>query len=221
MKTFFEDLGKRISETAETVTNKAGEAVEIQKLKNQIRTLERGNENDLVDLGYTVYEKFKDGAEMDEDTAAICEAIRNREESIAEYQQKITILKGECQCASCGKTILKDMAYCPYCGEKRPEGTQAEPTDYAEKAKEKMAEAAEKAKEMAGAASEKAKEMAEVIKEKVAGASESAKEKAENAVEIVEEGVKETADAVEDKVEDAAKAAQEAAQSAEEKIEEM
>ena len=35
MKDFFEDLGKRIGETAETMTNKAGEAIEIQRLKGQ------------------------------------------------------------------------------------------------------------------------------------------------------------------------------------------
>ena len=36
MKDFFEDLGKRLSETAEAVTAKAGDAIEIQKLKAQI-----------------------------------------------------------------------------------------------------------------------------------------------------------------------------------------
>ena len=41
MKDFFEDLGKRLSETAEAVTAKAGDAIEIQKLKAQIRELER------------------------------------------------------------------------------------------------------------------------------------------------------------------------------------
>ena len=39
MKDFFEDLGKRLGATAETVTNRAGEAIEIQRLKSQIRTL--------------------------------------------------------------------------------------------------------------------------------------------------------------------------------------
>ena len=34
MKDFFEDLGKRLSETAEAVTAKAGDAIEIQKLKS-------------------------------------------------------------------------------------------------------------------------------------------------------------------------------------------
>ena len=33
MRDFFEDLGKRIGETAETMTNKAGDAIEIQRLK--------------------------------------------------------------------------------------------------------------------------------------------------------------------------------------------
>ena len=39
MRNFLEDLGKRLGETAESMTNKAGEAMEIQKLKSQIRTL--------------------------------------------------------------------------------------------------------------------------------------------------------------------------------------
>ena len=59
MRTFWEDLSKRIGETAESVSNKAGEAVEIQKLKSQIRALERGTEEDLIDLGRMVYEYFE------------------------------------------------------------------------------------------------------------------------------------------------------------------
>ena len=44
MRDFLEDLGKRIGETAETMTNMAGEAIEIQRLKSQIRTLASGGE---------------------------------------------------------------------------------------------------------------------------------------------------------------------------------
>ena len=47
MKSFFEELGKKIGETTETVTSKAGEMMEIQRLRGQIRTLERGNEADM------------------------------------------------------------------------------------------------------------------------------------------------------------------------------
>ena len=60
MKDFFEDLGKRLSETAEAVTAKAGDAIEIQKLKAQIRELARGNAEDLMELGQSIYDKVKD-----------------------------------------------------------------------------------------------------------------------------------------------------------------
>lgn len=129
MGSFFEDLGKRLGETAETVTNKAGEAVEIQKLKSQIRSLERENDNDLAELGLAVYDQFKDGAELGEEAAGLCEAIQSREESIAEYLQKISDIKGDLECEECGKTLGKGMAYCPYCGAKAPESVIVEPEE--------------------------------------------------------------------------------------------
>lgn len=126
MRSFFEDLGKKLGETAETVTNKAGEAMEIQKMKSQIRALERGNDNDLVELGLAVYEQFKAGDAVGEEAAILCEAIQDREASIAEYLQKISEVKGDFQCEECGKTVARGMAYCPYCGAKTPEDTVEE-----------------------------------------------------------------------------------------------
>ena len=66
MKSFFEDLGKKIGETTETVTSKAGEMMEIQRLRGQIRTLERGNEADMLEMGRFLYEKYQAGEAMDE-----------------------------------------------------------------------------------------------------------------------------------------------------------
>ena len=118
MKTFFEDLTKRLGETAEFVGNKANEAMEVQRLKNQIRTLERNNEDDLAELGRVLYEKFLNGEELEAEEEALCEAIQDREESIEEYNEQIVELRGDTNCAACGKSIAKGMAYCPYCGEK-------------------------------------------------------------------------------------------------------
>lgn len=118
MKTFFEDLTKRLGETAELVGNKANEAMEVQRLKNQIRTLERNNEDDLAELGRVLYEKFLNGEELEAEEEALCEAIQDREESIEEYNEQIVELRGDTNCAACGKSIAKGMAYCPYCGEK-------------------------------------------------------------------------------------------------------
>lgn len=143
MGSFFEDLGKRLGETAETVTNKAGEAMEIQKLKSQIRTLERENDNDLAELGLAVYDQFKDGAELGAEATGLCEAIQSREESIAECLQKISDIKGDVECEECGKTLDKGMAYCPYCGAKAPVVVSAESADAEEVEEEAPAESEE------------------------------------------------------------------------------
>lgn len=123
MKDFFEDLGKRLEETAETMTNKAGEAIEIQRLKGKVRALARENAVDLMEMGRMVYESYKKGESVDEKSKTLCDAVIGREENMKEYNKKIAHLKGGYECASCGKMVGKDMIYCPYCGAK------AEPED--------------------------------------------------------------------------------------------
>ena len=176
MRNFLEDLGKRLGETAESVTNKAGEAMEIQKLKSQIRTLERENDSDLAELGLAVYDQFKSGTEVGEEAAGLCEAIQSREESIAECLQKISDVKGDSQCEDCGKTVGKGMAYCPFCGHKMPE--------IVEEAAEDVAEAAEAVGEAAEAAAEKTEEAveeaAEAVAEKVGEAADAVAQQAED-----------------------------------------
>lgn len=121
MRTFFEELGKKFGETAECVTNKAGEMMEIQKIKSQIRALEKGNEEDFLSLGYMVYKQFQEGETLSMEATGLCEAIQSRDESIDEYEKQIMDVKGDFICEHCGKTVLKGMAYCPYCGAKTSE----------------------------------------------------------------------------------------------------
>lgn len=167
MGTFWEDLGKKFGETAETVTNKAGEMVEIQKLKSQIRALENGNESDYAELGRMVYGQFKNGADMSVEASGLCEAIQSREESICEYEKMIVDVKGDFACPSCGKTVAKGMAYCPYCGEKTPEDLKEKAEEYAEELKEKAADLAEKAAEKVDDLAEKVEDLAEKAADKV------------------------------------------------------
>ena len=126
MKDFFEDLGKRIGETAETMTNKAGEAIEIQRLKSQSRSLARGNAVDLMELGKMIYDRYKAGEEVEEEAKELCEAIQSREKTMGEYDRKIAKIKGSKECQNCGRMVAKDMAFCPYCGEKAAEEEEAE-----------------------------------------------------------------------------------------------
>ena len=175
MRNFLEDLGKRLGETAESMTNKAGEAMEIQKLKSQIRTLERENDSDLAELGLAVYDQFKAGTEVGEEAAGLCEATESREESVAECLQKISDVKGDSQCEDCGKTVGKGMAYCPFCGHKMPEIVEEAAQEFAEAAEEKVEEAAEAVEDAVETVAEKTEEAVEAAAEKVEEAAEEAK----------------------------------------------
>ena len=173
MKSFFEDLGKKIGETTETVTSKAGEMMEIQRLRGQIRTLERGNEADMQEIGRFLYEKYQAGEVMDEQVQMLCEKIDNRTESIERHQAKIEEIKGTSTCAECGKQVEKEMAYCPYCGAKKEEDIWDETEDVIR---------------------EKAGQAVEFVKEKTAHAMDTVAEKTEDAADVV---VEKTEDAVE------------------------
>lgn len=196
MGTFFEDFGKKVSETAETVTAKAGEAMEIQKLKVQKHALERVNEEDLAEIGRIIYEQYKAGDTLDSEMKAFCEAVEHREKIIQEFARKLRVLKGDKTCCSCGSMLTRDMAYCPYCGEKRE--STAEKTCMKEKAEKVM----EKAEEFAEKAVDKVKETAETVKEKVEKQAEEVKEKASDVADKTAEAVEEAGKKAADKMRD-------------------
>lgn len=218
MRTFWEDLSKRIGETAESVSNKAGEAVEIQKLKSQIRALERGTEEDLIDLGQMVYEYFEAGNLVGSEAEGLCEAIRSRKQSIADYEKRIIAVRGEFSCKNCGKTISNKMAYCPYCGEKMEAEATAE--DENRQAKDAEADVIDYADVMRA----KAEEAADTVKAKAGEAAENAAEKvddlAKKATDKVEDFGGRTADKVEDLAEKAAVTVENAAEKTVEKAKE-
>jgi hypothetical protein len=194
MGTFFEDLGKKIGETAETVTNRAGEVVEVQKIKNQIRVLERGNESAYIALGQIIYRHYKNSEFVDSEAIGICEAIQNREESIEKYEQQISKVRGDVKCSNCGKSVAKEMAFCPYCGEKFPESS-GEEADCAKEAKEHIVDVTEKAEEKTEAA-------AEQVKEKASDAADKVKEEVSDAADTVSEKVTDVGEKIKENLED-------------------
>lgn len=158
MKDFWEDLGKRIGETAENMTNKAGEAIEIQRLKSQIRGMARENAVNMIDLGKIVYEHYKAGEEVEEAARGYCDAIKEREKSIAQYEKEISKIRGAHECPNCGKLIQTGMSFCPYCGEKvvEEEETEEQTQEQADATEDAVNEAAQKMENETSGGSEEA-----------------------------------------------------------------
>ncbi len=93
MADFFEDLGKKITEVADDFGRRAGDTIETQKIKSQIRSLRRANERDYLDIGRMVYEKFRDGELFGTDFITICEAIEKRDEEIEKKESELDKFK--------------------------------------------------------------------------------------------------------------------------------
>jgi len=93
MQDFFEDLGKKISETADEVVKKTGDAVEVQRIKAEIRTLKKSSQRDYIDMGKMIYEKFEAGEVVDESFIGFCEEVERRDKKIEEYNEEIKRIK--------------------------------------------------------------------------------------------------------------------------------
>ena len=68
---FFNDLGKKITDTVDVVGKKTNEVVEIQKLRGQISSLERETAGCYEELGRILFEKYENHEELPEEAEAL------------------------------------------------------------------------------------------------------------------------------------------------------
>lgn len=194
MKEFFEDLGKFITETAGNVGKKTEEVMEVQKLKSQIRSLERSNQGDLTDLGKIIYERFRKEEAVDGELEVICEEIRKRRMIIATFEKKLADMKGVKECENCQELIEKDMKFCPHCGAevKKEEMPQECEDIFAESDVSESAKMEETTEEVIEDIMEKAADVTKVSVEHVKDAASEIAEDVRESVHEVKEHIKES-----------------------------
>lgn len=116
-----ENLGNftsALTETAEIVVQKTEDGIEVQKIKSQIRVLERNNDRDYQDIGKMLYERFCKGEVEDASIAELCENIKEREKTIEGYIKQVERMKGMNLCRNCKEHVDLKSTYCPNCGAK-------------------------------------------------------------------------------------------------------
>ena len=94
-KDIFDNIGRTISDAAETVGRKTGELAEMARLKHQVYGLERAIKKDFTDLGKMIYERYAGQGIIDQDLLPICEEIAQKEILIDQYKGEIDGLKNE------------------------------------------------------------------------------------------------------------------------------
>jgi len=114
---FFEDLGKKITKTAEGVGKKTSEVVEQQRLRSQIGTFERDIKKHYEELGKIVYKRYEDGEVLDIEFISPCEEINQKKELIEKCENDISGLTGRKKCKNCDAIVDKEDVFCRRCGE--------------------------------------------------------------------------------------------------------
>ena len=115
----FEDLSKRVTDTAKAAAKKSSEVVEVTKLNLSIGSEEDKIKKAYTEIGKAVYEVFSKGEEVNEAFKGQCEQISTYEDNIKEMRVKILDLKALKVCVACGAELENGILFCSKCGAKQ------------------------------------------------------------------------------------------------------
>jgi len=118
---FFNNLGNKLGKTAQTVTKKSEDLVEIAKLNITI-----GNEEDkikklLLEMGSELYAKFDNGECFGESLNEKCTQVKAIYNSIASLKEKVNSVKGHNVESECCKDIKDEPINSGEVSEENPE----------------------------------------------------------------------------------------------------
>ena len=106
---FFDELGKKVSETYQEAKEKATNFSEELKLKSKINNLKEIKTTLYTEIGEIVYSAIKEGKEVDRDAVTVkCDEITKIVEDISKIETDILSFKKMRVCASCGNKIDYD-----------------------------------------------------------------------------------------------------------------
>lgn len=113
---FFDELSDTITRTTKDLGKKAGQLYETQKIRSKISSEGQMVQKLKADIGNVIFEKYKEGADVEESLKGFCEEIEQHLDIIAGYKDSEAELKGQKICPACGKSVDRSVSFCPFCG---------------------------------------------------------------------------------------------------------
>ena len=125
---FFNDLSRKVSSVAKSVTEKTKDGVEATKIASELHSA-KGELNTLYTrLGEVCYNLRQGGGDPDE-AERLYERIRATKNRIEELTAQRDDLRDVRRCPGCGSVQAKDARFCSSCGRRMPEDAPAPETD--------------------------------------------------------------------------------------------
>ena len=114
----WEDVVLNAKTAVNAVGKKAGEMVDISKLRLSATEITREISNQFEEIGRMVYETKKEEKDNQEAIDAKMAAIDELYEQLDAVNDKLDELKKTIKCEKCGTRSGKGTIYCPKCGTK-------------------------------------------------------------------------------------------------------
>lgn len=124
---FFEDLGKKISETSQGVVQKTKDTAEVMRLNSAISDAEKKITAIYTKIGEIYCEKKADSAEPD--FAELVSAVKELKVNINNCNEQINKLKGLIFCPNCNAALPPETIFCSTCGTRMPQEVSQPKTD--------------------------------------------------------------------------------------------
>ena len=117
---FWSDLGKKISDTTQSVVEKTKTSTDTMRLNGLISDEERNVQRIYAEIGKKYMELH--GADGDPDFAGLMQEYQTSKAKMEEYRSQIRKNKHLLICAGCGAEIPETVLYCTRCGAENPVG---------------------------------------------------------------------------------------------------
>lgn len=118
---FFDELGRKLSQTGQGAVQKVKDTSEIMRLNSLISDEEKKINTLTVQLGQKYFELHADSIEPAFQQAV--EGIKESRTKIANYTEQIKTLKGVVRCPNCGAEVANNSRFCNSCGSPMPDVT--------------------------------------------------------------------------------------------------
>lgn len=146
----FEDVVVNAKSAANVVGKKAGQLMDISKLRLSAADVNREISRRLEALGRTVYDAQKSGYDPSELVAESVSCIDELYEQLDVINQELAMARNKLTCQACGTLNPQESIYCSHCGAKlvkeEPEETPFEAEEPAAEEPVAPAEPAEDSK---------------------------------------------------------------------------
>ena len=146
---FFDKLGKTVTNTAHSVVEKTKSSTETIRLNGLINDEEKNINAAYLNMGRKYAELHT--ADTEPEFQEFLSAIAASQEKIAEYREQIRKTKHLLICQGCGAEIPETVLYCTKCGAENPVGKQLAEERAAREAAERAQREAEAAARQAAA----------------------------------------------------------------------